>query len=131
MKTELNNCPFCGGGHIGMASQGPTFKKNHWCECGTCYARGSVGKDWTEATERWNACAWQEWQPIETAPMDGTPILAYSLRNNAQAPIVVTWRTYHPNAAGDPTWRDHQRYKVCGLTHWMPIPKLPKKEAEE
>lgn len=72
-----------------------------------------------------------QWDPIETAPMDGTPILAYSLRNNALAPIVVTWRTYHPNAAGEPTWRDHQKHKVCGLTHWMPLPKPPKKGSEE
>jgi hypothetical protein len=62
------------------------------------------------------------WQPIETAPMDGS---------------VVIVGGYEPLYAGGDEWRSsHARYNSygvweCGLvwvtpTHWMPLPEPPK-----
>lgn len=74
------------------------------------------------------------WQPIESAPRDGTPILACCAPPPAwkadwrYAPIVVAWRTYHPNALGKPLWRQYDGRRVAGLTHWTPLPPLPAPE---
>ena len=64
------------------------------------------------------------WQPIATAPKDGTLILvcvdAYYL------PKTACWAIYNPNSSGKATWRDSP---VCGAkldpTHWMPLPPMP------
>lgn len=68
------------------------------------------------------------WKLIETAPKDGTTILACCERcydKNGFAPIAVKWRTYHPNAQGEAEWREMHGHKVQGLTHWMPLPAAP------
>lgn len=63
-----------------------------------------------------------DWQPIETAPLDGTPILA---ARQAMDDMVVAsyqvgrWMLY----AGWPLRPD------APLTHWMPLPDSPKVEA--
>jgi hypothetical protein len=65
----------------------------------------------------------QKWQPIATAPKDGTLILVCV--DAHYLPKTACWATYHPNAAGKATWRDAP---ICGdklaPTHWMPL--LPK-----
>lgn len=69
-----------------------------------------------------------KWQPIETAPKDGTTILVCYDRcydKNGFAPIAVKWRTYHPNAKGGAEWRDSNGHKIQGVTHWMPLPEAP------
>ena len=67
------------------------------------------------------------WHLMDTAPHDGTKILAYCPKNNHGEPIIaVTW------------WRqdkDHKSYIGWGEfniemwppTHWMPLPKEPEK----
>lgn len=71
-----------------------------------------------------------EWQPIGTAPRDGTPILACCDLPNLYSPCMVVWAAYHPNASGKETWRSSP---ICGnkmehITHWMPLPKRPGEE---
>lgn len=72
-----------------------------------------------------------DWQPIATAPKDGTPILAchgpsYNNRGLWPAPVVcVYWGTYHPNAKGGEAWRDGSGHKRPYLTHWQPLPAPP------
>jgi hypothetical protein len=63
-----------------------------------------------------------EWQPIETAPVDGTPVLL-------AAAGTVFEGEYKPDANGwwlantDPTdYHDGQVWP----THWMPLPHPPK-----
>lgn len=77
------------------------------------------------------------WQPIETAPKDGTRILAcvgppvtipppdYEW---AYAPTTVSWRTYHPNATGKACWRDSSGVKTDRIRWWMPLPEPPSPE---
>ena len=67
-----------------------------------------------------------EWQPIESAPKDGTRFLATWDRARylvtTEDPVVVRWiadhwkgPAFYPDAAGTP-------YHV---THWMPLPPPP------
>lgn len=61
-----------------------------------------------------------DWQPIETAPKDGTHILMF--RPRAKQPIAVGlfvpgW--HHPMAIPG-------RYGWDDVTHWMPLPPPPK-----
>ncbi len=80
-----------------------------------------------------------EWQPIETAPKDGTWILAINNRRNQ---AVIIWRDdafdegdpdrtrgeggwIHPFTTG---YRSTFWNGGCGSvpTHWMPLPEPPK-----
>lgn len=68
-----------------------------------------------------------EWQPIETAPMDGTPILCV-----VKGIYEPTGEPFHPDVAhwdGD-EWTgtncevDNER-NTYQPTHWMPLPEPP------
>ena len=77
-----------------------------------------------------------EWQPIETAPKDGTPFLAFSadafyepregaLGLKSTPMLVMAWlpsgaHPYPCDDAGD--WHDFHNYDP---THWMPLPTPP------
>ena len=66
-----------------------------------------------------------EWQPIDTAPKDGTPILAYRADHYGKFGncCVTYWRTnkngnsYTGFGEFNPTY--------WPPTHWMPLPKPP------
>jgi hypothetical protein len=67
----------------------------------------------------------RQWQPIETAPRDGTNILAIVSGNHpdsgeAFTPEVVFWRI-------DQWWNDCWGYDSTDYepTHWMPLPEPP------
>lgn len=74
-----------------------------------------------------------DWQPIETAPRDGTEILVFGKWDgevNDFTPIpadagVARWT----GGAWCAVWTDC--YSVtCNATHWMPLPPPPKTEPE-
>lgn len=79
-----------------------------------------------------------EWQPIESAPKDGTRILAYD-PEGLDSPVyaVVRWYTYEGEVfeeAGDglyrkviyeTSWWDGASYTPFHATHWMPLPSPP------
>ena len=68
-----------------------------------------------------------QWQPIETAPKDGTWILVYKPFNLYGFDdskwfvdkYIVRW--------ADECWNISMEDKVIYPTHWMPLPKPPKK----
>jgi hypothetical protein len=64
-----------------------------------------------------------DWQPIETAPKDGTRILIASKEGVASA----SWSCcIHWDPAGD--WSDSDEYATPAgheITHWMPLPEPP------
>lgn len=74
-----------------------------------------------------------EWQPIETAPKDGPPILAFLPIEQQQA--VVMWDTFGTQAAVSVEvgyaghWRaviDHtDEIWICNPTHWKPLGPNP------
>ena len=72
-----------------------------------------------------------KWRPIETAPKDGTAILAYSSKAVAEGKLVSS------NGIAITNWRsDYAKYGFVGWnsfneqfwppTHWAPLPTPPK-----
>lgn len=73
------------------------------------------------------------WLPIHNAPKDGRKILACGKGGSSDwryDPITISFRTFHPNAAGKATWRDVHGHKVEYVTHWMPLPERPDEPIE-
>lgn len=71
-----------------------------------------------------------EWQPIETAPRDGTEILGWC----EIGVVVVSWNEQRFHKNPKPYW-DSNRQSVtwmreyCQPTHWQPLPQPPKETA--
>lgn len=63
-----------------------------------------------------------EWQPIETAPKDGTEVLGYWPRAVACSPDAYDVVRWH---GGE--WRDRfdDDSKFSAPSHWMPLPAPP------
>lgn len=57
------------------------------------------------------------WQPIETAPRDGTQILVYTALGFMET---VQWDLYYQKFVDG-----HTEFEVEWLTHWMPLPNPP------
>ncbi len=57
-----------------------------------------------------------QWQPIETAPKDGTAILA--LINGSDIPQSVRYR----NGGWKVCWDDYRVARIDGPSHWMSLP---------
>ena len=63
-----------------------------------------------------------EWQPIETAPRDGTNILSWEHKMEC---MIIFWQS------GD--WHcthDCEDLYFSEPTHWMPLPEPPKQESK-
>jgi hypothetical protein len=69
----------------------------------------------------------EEWRPIETAPKDGTWIVAWCVHPYASSmtqpdeyvgPVVASWIDHN---GGGWTWHGH----LGNFTHWMPLPPPP------
>lgn len=65
-----------------------------------------------------------EWQPIETAPRDGTPFLA---AHEMGGVISITWygKTSHIPLYGWCQGDDPEDIDLWHPTHWMPLPAPP------
>jgi hypothetical protein len=65
-----------------------------------------------------------EWLPIETAPKDGTPILAFCPSEREWPILVIHWALSYWYVHGD----DGYGGSTINLepTHWMPLPPIPK-----
>lgn len=75
-----------------------------------------------EARERELADALKEreWQPIETAPKDGSEILGWSSISGEA--YVMWWEAIH----SDWVWCINDLEDMfCDPTHWMPLPEPP------
>lgn len=68
-------------------------------------------------------CAMQ-WQPMETAPKDGTIVLGYDRKAKKWN---VKFMTYHTTMTGG-YWRNEVVTGVFNPTHWMPLPKPPEEK---
>jgi len=67
-----------------------------------------------------------DWQPIETAPKDGTRILAYGLCGFLSQPGIATVTWSGKFWVCDPNEATEYDYEECELTHWMNLPEPPK-----
>lgn len=61
------------------------------------------------------------WQPIDTAPKDGTYILAFDGEDYI---TIVSWAQYHINKGKRGCWLDRENDPWI-LTHWQPLPAPP------
>ena len=81
-----------------------------------------------------------EWQPIETAPKDGTLVLVYNTLNNGTITSIngkiAVARYGHPHdGLEESLWeygtyysedsKDNQGSYLISATHWMPLPQPP------
>lgn len=76
----------------------------------------------------------ERWEPIETAPKDGTPIIAYCVHTNAkyatnsiqegwEYPVIAKWIDHN---GGGWTW-----HGMAGtFTHWRPLPAPPSSQLQ-
>jgi len=63
-----------------------------------------------------------EWQPIQTAPKDGSPFLAYTISRAGFAPAP----SYRIEIA---SWKMNYFHAPWGIpTHWMPMPDPPEQK---
>ena len=62
-----------------------------------------------------------EWQPIETAPKDGTRVLAWEYPYYT----VVFWDDDEEEPY-TPCWKISYGGDIMDPTHWMPLPEPPK-----
>ena len=65
-----------------------------------------------------------QWRPIETAPKDGTVILAFRALPCGPEMSSVAWK-HSEHAFGNSGWHYPE---WNGPTHWMPLPSAPTKE---
>lgn len=77
------------------------------------------------------------WQPIETAPMNGTRVLLYEDGKMCVGAWRLWYRCYKPDpdkCAWFATWGDMELhdagefdpgYLIISPTHWMPLPAQP------
>lgn len=89
-----------------------------WAAIGNRYA----------ARTAWNAAIalmrGQSWQSIETAPKDGTSILATEIDGE---PVV----SYFDEGGWVYSWHAYDGYRHWNPTHWQPLPAPPKDTADE
>jgi len=68
------------------------------------------------------------WQPIETAPRDGTKILVSGVVKKQAITRHVLWDAdsayrAHPWQSAEHDWK---HYDTSSFTHWQPLPEPPK-----
>ena len=75
--------------------------------------------------------AWPlDWRPIETAPRDGTPILAYSAKAITEGKLSrtggmdITWWRTEKDKRGYVGWGEFND-QFWPPTHWAPLPAPP------
>ena len=65
-----------------------------------------------------------QWQPIETAPKDGSHFLAAPTRSNCK-PFVALWLdAEYPEVDGE-GWYGHWNFDPVEFVAWMPLPPVP------
>jgi hypothetical protein len=101
-EIGLKACPFCGGSAF-IVQEGTHAQ----CLTPGCCVGPVCGLD------SWNARA-PQWQPIESAPKDGTRLMLWDSRNGGYA-VTGAW------VAGSA--EDHET-----ITHWQPLPAAPEME---
>lgn len=74
-----------------------------------------------------------EWQPIETAPKDGTDVIVMYMHINTQIVHNAFWNDYEDADKDEIGWWSYEHSEVSRIklddwmspTHWMPLPAPP------
>lgn len=64
-----------------------------------------------------------DWMPIESAPKDGTAILA--MLPDSDMPAIIHFRGPKANVTWRIAWDYSPLSEFSQPTHWMPLPPLP------
>ncbi len=117
-EIELKPCPFCGG--AAKALHG-AFSDYDEVQCQDCFAEALLFC--------WNSCATPspQWQPIESAPKDGTAVLATSAHMTGSNGEPVAWAAVFDQERNRwvATWDGEP---LNDATHWQPLPAPPEVE---
>jgi len=120
--TNLLPCPFCGSLDVGYSAQGG----HDFVVCNNCGAEGPFSC-------KTGIAAWNQrtipWQPIETAPKDGTLVLTISESGYLEEVISDNYKLCNfsflqYNRTID-TWVDRLGSSGYFPTHWQPLPSPP------
>ncbi len=76
---------------------------------------------WREFKMRWK-------EVIEGQEPEGK-VFVCRTEEQGYYPVIAIFSNYHPNAPGKKLWRiPFDGAKIGNVTHWMPIPKAPRKD---
>lgn len=92
--------------------------ENHWHE-GTPSAMNRSGV----YGEYVRADLVPQWQPIDTAPKDGTSFLGWNKSHGAHECCIPTHVAHYKKP--EAVYGNHPNSAWFRLTHWMPLPKAP------
>ena len=121
----LKPCPFCGAATAEIRSS--PFREGkmaYQCVCMECFSVSQLAHTAAEAIAAWNkrsvgsSAPLSAWLPIESAPKDGTKILAF-VRGKG-------WDVMRYHIPANP---DARQFWIGSYliqpTHWMPLPSAP------
>lgn len=112
--TGLKPCPFCGDDmQLTIGWEKPS---TYWGECQSCDTQGPSCENPEDAFTAWNTRS--SWQPIETAPKDGTWVLICTKDDVFEAAWVKGLNDE------DYCWR-FVDFSPHNPTHWQPLPDPP------
>jgi hypothetical protein len=98
--------------------QSDTLNPMDYVECNDCGAMCDLQQDEPAAIAAWNLRA-SGWQPISTAPRDGTRVLCYAPAAEDRAAVIRN-DYWWMQERGWVSMRPGQPY-----THWQPLPAAP------
>lgn len=135
MEDDLSPCPFCGGEAYRFTIEESDEVVNIGGDVICCQACGASSH--VEFGHKENlVSAWNRrslpapgWQPIETAPKDGTAILTYSKGCVENEAIIVMWWTSDKAERCGFGWEAYEVSHMLAPDLWMPIP-IPPEEQE-
>lgn len=121
-KIKLKPCPFCGekpklydvpehGYQIALCE----------CSCGSAFAGGKTAE---EAAEKWNRRA-PEWFSVDKAlPLNRMHVIGFDIESKWNYPSLY----FCPDTKE--FFDEMYDNKPVKITHWMPLPEMPKEEDE-
>lgn len=71
------------------------------------------------------------WQPIKTAPKDGTPILTFSTECVVSEDFLVCWWSETKAERSGFGWCAYEVNHMLSPDFWMPLPPAPKGPAHD
>lgn len=129
---EIKPCPLCGGTAVTDNDTVFMFKGNY-VVCRSCNLSTGGYEHTDDAIEAWNSIG-SAWQPIDTAPKDGSRILLFyskSRKEGVTETAVGRWEIQKYHDRPRPYW-ENEKYigdvsykRENPPTHWMPLPSPP------
>jgi len=72
-----------------------------------------------------------KWQPIETAPKDGTHFFATGWEKAPSELFLGHWWVGVARKSGNTLELENRNINKSAITHWMPLPKPPAKPSTD